>query len=135
MDRGRIAGGIQRLLDLIESHPREIAYDFRSRFNLSIFEIGKTVGWKEATYLASSLLNEPTSHLQAAVNKWKHPVSYEWIVLSHVFDLLAMANSKNKPKPYPTPWPREGRSRIGSPKNLSRAEVIKALRKMNPKDD
>lgn len=79
-------------------------------------------------------MNDPSSHLQAASSKWKHPVTHEWIVLSHIFDLLAMVNSKRKPKPYPTPWPVKGRTRLGS-KNKSRSDVINALRKMNPKDD
>jgi hypothetical protein len=134
LDTGRIPGGILRLLDYVQSHPKELAYDFRSRFQISFFEFGKSVSWAEAILLTASLMNDPSSHLQAAVNKWKHPVTYEWIVLTHVFDLLAMANSKRRPKPYPTPWPTKGKTRLGS-NNKSRADVIKALRKMNPKDD
>jgi hypothetical protein len=118
----------------MQSYPKEIAYDFRSRFQISFFELGKSVSWAEVILLTASLMNDPSSHLQAAVNKWKHPVSYEWIVSAHIFDLLAMANSKKKPKPYPTPWPNKGKTRLGS-RNKSRADVINALRKMNPKDD
>jgi len=118
----------------MQSYPKEIAYDFRSRFQISFFELGKSVSWAEVILLTASLMNDPSSHLQAAVNKWKHPVSYEWIVSAHIFDLLAMANSKKKPKPYPTPWPNKGKTRIGS-NNKSRAHVLNALRKMNPKDD
>lgn len=117
----------------MQSHQKEIAHDFRSHYQISFFEIGKSVSWAESVLLTASLLNDPTSHLQAAVNKWKHPVSYEWIVLTHLFDLLAMANSKKKPKAYPTPWPEKGKTRLGS-KNKTRADVIAALRKMNPKD-
>jgi hypothetical protein len=118
----------------VQNHQKEIAHDFRSHYQISFFEFGKSVSWAEAILLTASLLNNPASHLQAAVNKWKHPVSYEWIVLTHIFDLLAMANSKKKPKPYPTPWPNKGKTRLGS-SNKSRADVINALRKMNPKDD
>jgi hypothetical protein len=76
----------------------------------------------------------PNSHLQAAINNWKHPVSYEWILFSHIFDLLAMANSKKKPKPYPTPWPDPNVNRLKPTKAQSRSDVLKQLRRMNPKE-
>jgi hypothetical protein len=78
-------------------------------------------------------MKEPSSHLQAAINKWKYPVSQEWVLLTHVFDLLAMANSKKKPKPHPTPWPDPSKTRIGSAK--SKSFVLDALKHMNPEGE
>jgi hypothetical protein len=61
-------------------------------------------------------------------------VSREWIVLTQVYDLLAIVNSgKKKPKPYPTPWPAEGSNRIGSKTNLSGVDVMRRLDSMNPR--
>jgi hypothetical protein len=99
MDTGRSTGGIFWLRELIEEHASEIAFDFRSQFGLSYLSIGREVTWGEAIRLASRLFSLTDSHLQAAVSGWEYPVSQEWIVLSHVYDLLAAVNSKNKPKP------------------------------------
>jgi hypothetical protein len=76
----------------------------------------------------------PNSQLQAVINNWKHPVSYEWILLSHIFDLLASANSKKKPKPYPTPWPNPNTSRLKPSQAQNRNDVLEQLRRMNPKE-
>ena len=111
-----------------------MAYDFRTRFHVSFFEIGKSVTWLEAIYLISVLLADPSSQLQSAVNDWKHPVSYEWIVLTHIFDLLAMANSKKKPKPYPAPWPNPNVNRLKPSQAQDRSQVLKQLRRMNPEE-
>jgi hypothetical protein len=134
LDPGCAYGGILRVLELRDSYPKELAYDFRTHFQLSVFELGKSISWVEAVYLISALMAHPNSHLQAAVNNWKYPVSYEWIVLSHIFDLLAMSNSKKKPKPYPTPWPDPNVNRLKPHKAQSRSDVLKQLRRMNPKE-
>lgn len=135
MDSGCTTGGIFRLRELISEHPTELAYDFRSRFNLSIFAIGGEVSWLEAAYLVSVLMRDPSSWLQAAVNDWKYPVSQEWIVATHTYDLHATVNSKNKPKPYPTPWLAEGTSRIGKKKRQLTSDVLDKLDRMNPKEN
>lgn len=134
MDSGCQRGGILKLRELIEEHPSEIAYDFRSRFGLSVLDIGNGVTWLEATYLVAILLRDPTSWLQAAVNEWEYPVSREWMVAAHSYDLLHAVNSKNKPKPYPTPWLAEGTQKLGS-KHQSRGSVLDKLERMNPKED
>lgn len=67
------------------------------------------------------------------MSKWEYPVSREWMVLSHVFDLLAAVNSKKKPKPYPTPWPADNSARIGK-KRQDRDKVIELLNRMNQRD-
>jgi hypothetical protein len=70
------------------------------------------------------------------MSEWKYPVSREWIVLSHVFDLLANVNSgKKKPKPYPAPWPEVGVNKLGGKTKQDRKTVIERLRMMNPKEE
>lgn len=135
MDSGCTTGGILRLLELIQTYPIEFAYDFRSRFNLSFQDIGHKLTYLEAIYLTAGLMKEPTSTLQAAHNKWKHPASLEWIVSTQIYDLLAAVNSKNKPKPYPMPWPDRNKNTLGSTKDQNRSDVLDRLNLMNPKDN
>jgi len=123
-------GGSLKVRELITDHPAEIAYDFRSRFGISYQEIGVSLSYLEAAYLISILAKSPDSWLNAAMQKWTHPVSHEWIIGAHTWDLLATVNSKKKPKPYPTPWRPSGQSNLGK-KNQSRREVIKKLNAMN----
>lgn len=127
-------GGICKLLDLIQEHPAELTFDFRSRFALSLQDIGKTITYMEAIYLASVLLKDPSSWTQAAKNDWDYPVDRNWIISSHAYDLLAMVNSKKKPKPYPRPWPDANVNRLRPKKAQRRVEVLEKLRLMNPKD-
>jgi len=63
-------------------------------------------------------------------------VSREWIVSSHTYDLLAMANSGKgkKPKPYPNPFPNKDVVRTGKTTRTPE-EVRKILNWMNPKED
>jgi hypothetical protein len=135
LDTGGRRGGSLKVLGYVQDHPAELAYDFRTKFALSIDDIGGTVTLREAVLLVAVLLVDPSSWLQAVVNDWKHPVSREWIVLTHVYDLLAAVNSKNKPKPYPTPWLAENTQRIGGKKPQSNADVLQRLQAMNPKDE
>lgn len=134
MDRRCWRGGSLKLRELIEEHPAELAFDLRTRFGFGIEDIGETVSLREAALLVSVLLRDPSSWLQAAVNDWKFPVSTEWIVAAHTWDLLAAVNSKNKPKPYPTPWPAEGQNKIGSSKQAP-SHVLSFLERMNPKEN
>ena len=134
LDSGCRIGGILKLRELIEEHTAELTYDFRTRFQISISEIGSTLPWLEAIRLTAILLRDPTSWTQAAVNNWDYPVDRNWIVMSHVYDLLAMVNSKKKPKPYPTPWPDPNVTKLKPKKAQSRSDVMKKLRRMNPKD-
>jgi hypothetical protein len=78
-------------------------------------------------------MRDPESWTQAAVAGWKHPVSREWIVLSHQYDLTARLNAKTKPKPYPTPFPQKDGVKTGKT-NRSPDEVRKILNWMNPKE-
>jgi hypothetical protein len=74
------------------------------------------------------------SWTQSARSGWNYPVSREWIVAAHTYDLLARVNSKNKPKPYPNPFPNTEVVRTGKT-NLSSDEVKKILAKMNPTEE
>jgi hypothetical protein len=111
-----------------------MAYDFRHKFNLGIYDIGKSVTWLEAIQLTSVLLRDPSSWTQAVKNNWDYPVDRNWIIASHSYDLLAMVNSKKKPKPYPTPWPDPNINRLKPNKAQNRFQVIDKLKRMNPKD-
>jgi len=135
VDQGGPAGGILKLRELIEEHPAELAYDFRERFGLSIDDIGDAVPYREAVLLVSVLMRDPASWVQAAANGWKFPVSREWIVLAHNYDLHAQVNAgkKNKPKPYPNPFPAKNSTRTGKTSRPA-AEVIDLLARMNPKE-
>lgn len=123
-------GGSLKVRELIADHPAELAYDFRSRFGISYQEIGVSLSYLEAAYLISVLVRIPDSWLNAAIQNWNYPVTQEWIVGAHTWDLLATVNSKKKPKPYPTPWKPAGEATIGK-KNQSRRDVIKKLNAMN----
>lgn len=122
------AGGILWLLELVEEHNAEIAFDFRTKFNLSIEDLGKTYSYREGFMLAAILMRDTTSWLQAAVNNWKFPASMEWIMLVQQFDAFVAANSKN-PKPTPMPWQAPIRS--GKP-SVSDDKVRSVLDAMRP---
>lgn len=128
MASGCTTGGILWLFELIEEHRPEFAFDFRSRFNLSIEDIGKTYTYHEAFLLTIVLMRDSTSWVQAAVNNWKFPASMEWIMQVQQFDAFVAVNSKN-PKPTPMPWQAPIRS--GKPA-LSDEKVREILNAMRP---
>lgn len=130
------SGGILRLRELISEHPAELAYDFRARFQLSIFDVGITISWLEAAYLVGMLVRHTDSWTHAVVAEWDYPVSREWVVAAHTFDLLATVNSgKKKPKAYPAPWPDSNVNKIGSKKPQNTDRVLSMLEQMNPTKD
>lgn len=135
MESGRSSGGILRLLEIYGEFPAEFTYDFRSRFNLGFKDIGVKIDYLEAIYLLSILLKDTGSWLQAAYSNWDYPVSREWIVASHQYELQVALNAKkgSKPKPYPAPWPDNGAKKLGKTK-ATRAEVEARLNSMNPKE-
>lgn len=73
------------------------------------------------------LRQNPESRYYANLEGWQYPVSSEWIVLKHIFDLTARANSKEIPPEYPAPW-----IRTSQPKQTSREDVEQRLKLMNP---
>lgn len=80
-------------------------------------------------------MRHPDSWLQSARNGWQYPVSREWIVGAHTYDLLAQVNSAKgkKPKPYPNPFPNKDVVKTGKTER-SREEVRRILDWMNPKE-
>lgn len=133
LGRWRKPGGIVWLRELIAEHAAAFAYDFRSRFHVSIDTVGREISYGEAYLLVAQLLKDPSSAVYASANDWKYPLSREGLILSDLFDLLMRANSgKRRTKPYPRPF-TSGAKRIGKTKR-STAEVKKLLAKMNPKE-
>ena len=93
LDARSPTGGIFKLLEILENHPAELAFDFRSKFQISIFDIGRSVTYLEALYLIAILLKDTTSWVTAAKSGWKHPASREWIVTKDLFDLTPEPSS------------------------------------------
>jgi hypothetical protein len=103
----------------------------RSFYGVSIDQIGETVSYAEAVLLTRMLLKNPNSWLLTALAGWEYPVSREWTVAVHTYDLLAQVNSgKGKPKPYPTPWPDRSKTKLGA-KHQPAGHVLERLKKMN----
>ena len=135
LDSGCLIGGSIRLREIITEHQAAAAYDFRNRFGLSIFEIGHSVSLPEAVLLTHILLQDPSSWLTSSRFDWKYPVSREWIVSAHTWDLLAKVNSgKKKPKPYPNPFPDPNSQRVGRTR-MTNEDVKKVLASMNPRGE
>jgi len=78
------------------------------------------------------LQSNPQSVLQARINGWSFPVSFEWMAMAELIDVTVQANSKRKSKPFPRPWGR-GEKRIGRT-TLSRDRVIDLLTSENVRD-
>lgn len=127
MDAGCITGGILWLFDLIERARPELSYDLRRELNFSINDIGHSVPYREAVDVIGMLRKNPQSYLHATEEGWSFPISLEWIVQKHTFDLLVKINSESDAPEYPAPWDNANR-----PQTMSREEVEAALRKMNP---
>lgn len=117
-------GGIIAVVGLIDDHTAAFVYDFRHRFGLGLSDLGNTIPWAEVVYLVSVLLRDPSSWLQVSINKWHHPISYEWAQNAATYDLLAQVHSKRKPKPYPRPWATANQ---GKTKGTVRADAREIL--------
>jgi hypothetical protein len=89
-------------------------------------DLGTTVPWDEVVYLVAVLLRDPTSWLQTSVNKWDHPITYDWAAQVATYDLLAQVHSKRKPKPYPRPWKNANNTRKGTVRKDARELLAKA---------
>ena len=83
------------------------------------------MSWGEALRLVAVLAADPSSHLAASINEWKHPRSPEWLVLADLFDVTAQAHFQ-KPKPYPRPY-RDPNAKHHGRTDLHRADVIDLL--------
>ena len=135
MDAGCKPGGICKLRELIDEHPAELAYDFRTKFGTSFEQIGHGVSLLEACLLVAVLLRDPTSWLQTAVNSWKYPVTPEWMLTAQLVDVTIAVHSKGKTKPIDRPWPSTDAKRIGG-KPIHDQETIRSiLDAMRTKED
>ena len=134
VDSGGNAGGSLRLRRLISDYPAELASDFRAFYHFGIDDIGKTVSLLEATLLVRMLLRMPESALQAKIAGWDYPITREWVVMAHLWELTAQINSKRKVKPYPNPFNNNSSSRMGKT-DLPSSVVKKILSSMNPKEE
>jgi hypothetical protein len=122
---GREPGGILQLVRVIDEHRPAFEYDWRTRFHLPLTEVGRSMPWGEAIRLTKVLQRDPSSHVQAALNDWDGPRSFEWTLLADLYDVTANAHFK-KPRPYKRPWPSPGSRRHGRT-TRSRAEVVAIL--------
>ena len=84
--------------------------------------------WAETLALFRVLVNDPTSHIAAAIRGYLHPWSREAFVLADLYDLTVAAhsNGKGRSKPYPRPTD-EPPKRIGDASLLTQAEILAAL--------
>ena len=116
MAGGRERGGILGLLDLIEEHRAAIAYDFRSRFHLSLAAIPDDVGWDEALDLISVLRRDPGTAVAAAMEGWDYGISREAVILADIFEMEQATAGVKRPQQHPLkPWRNKGqRNRMGN---------------------
>jgi hypothetical protein len=126
----RNAGGIESLLEIEEKHTVALYSDFRRHYSISYDDVGNTVSWREAVYLVEALTRDPSSMLCAAIGDWKHPASFEWMMLANLFDLTLRLNSK-KGDTMDRPWTKSS-TRVSPSRKRSREEIDGILNKMNP---
>jgi len=84
------------------------------------------MSWGEAVRQAQSLADDPSTRLAARLSDHKHPWSYEWQVLTDLYDLTQNAHPFKKRTPYPRPW-RDPRADHYGHTAKTRAEVISIL--------
>lgn len=126
----RFTPGIERLLEIEEQYPTALYSDFRRQYSIGYDEVGRSISWREGVHLVEALTRDPSSTLCAAISDWKHPASYEWMVLANIFDLTLRLNSK-KGDTMERPWSHSA-NRIAPRGNRSREEIDSILNKMNP---
>lgn len=123
---GALTGGLIGLARIGREHPGPVRADFRQLYSVSWDDIGtKRLSYREAFWLVRQLTRNPESLLSASITGWKHPVSFEWMVLAELVDLTVKVNSKRQVKPFPRPWARQA-NKMGRTV-LSRERVIELL--------
>ena len=124
--------GILTLLALADEHRGAFEADWRTRFGLP-FDVPRSMSWGEAWRITMLLIRDPSSHVCAAVGKWRHPWTWEAMVLADLFDLTHEVawrdggRKGSKPKPYPRPWATDTTRRTLKP-SVSQERVLEALR-------
>lgn len=127
MGTGSVTGGIAWLREQIAGAEPQLAADFRTIYGCSLYDVGGAITYREAISLVGMLRTNPESWLHAVEQGWQFPVSSEWIISKHLFDLTARVHSEKAPPEYPAPWIRSSK-----PKETSRDEVLRRLKLMNP---
>lgn len=97
-----MAGGILRLLGLIQRHRGAIEYDFR-RLGFALSDVGHGVSILEAARLAAMLERDQATWTYAAVGGWDHPWSQEAELMATLIDLYAQQHYE-KPGRIRRPW-------------------------------
>lgn len=81
----------------------------------------------------------PSSLYFAKINKWKHPVSQEWLLLADFVDtfIAANSNSKKKPKPYPRPFKLANAEQheLGTKINIEAARELYKIKRRTPEQE
>lgn len=130
------SGGILNLILDIKENEVELASDFRRFYNASIYDIGTEMLWREGIMLVYGLKQNTQSQLFAKTNKWKYPVSSEWLVLADLIDVLIAANtSKGKPKSYPRPFKVGSKNVSGSKVSLQEARKLYKIKRRTEEEE
>lgn len=89
------------------------------------------MSWAESWRLLHILLQDPTSHVGAAVAGYAYPFSREAAILADLYDLTTRVNSDpkkgKKPEPYPRPWKDETGKKHSGKTDLSPEEARHVL--------
>jgi len=127
---------ILTLVGLFDEHPQAFAYDWRTRFGVSVTDVGTRAAmtWGEAWHLAGALAGDPSSHVAAAVAGWTHPTDRPAMVLADLYDLLHRVHAKVPPKPYPRPWSTSESKRTTKP-SIPQDLIREALRRRRPEKE
>lgn len=111
---GGPAGGILRLLDVVEEHRPALRFDFRDRFHLALDEVGDTFTYGEALDLVEGLRATLGTRTHAAAADWKYPATRADLSLQTLE--LHYANVHRDPKTHARPfageWPWRGEDEV-----------------------
>lgn len=112
-----------------------MAFDFRSRFQLSLLEVGESIRWGEAIALVDELRQEYGTRFHAAVNGWAFPATIADLIATRHAEWYMNVHRDRKVAPQPitlpTPWPDE---EVFSPEEIARYENLLAQRSAFPAD-
>jgi hypothetical protein len=114
-------------VQLVDDHTSAFVYDWRHRFGLPLREVTDTApDWWEFCHLLTSLTNDPTSHVAAAMAGWSRPWSPEAWILADLLDVFIRANSKRASRTSAYPRPNDARPvRYGG--GRSQSDIYAAL--------
>lgn len=87
--------------------------------------------------LLNGLRLNPSSLYFAKVNKWKYPVSQEWLLLADFIDTFIAANngSKKKAKSYPRPFKIGNTNFSGSKVSIEEARKLYKIKRRTQEEE